>query len=212
MSFPRVQSLLLTAGTRLGAWARQASYLQKWVLLGAAIGISAGLGAVVFFVALTQSTHLLLGYVGGYTPPTPWGDGGGAGDSGFSRPWAIPLVVAGGGLLCGYIVFTFAPEAEGHGTDAAIEAVNKNPRMIRMRAVFVKLVASAVTIGSGGSAGREGPTAQISAGFGSLLARTLDLSLNTVRSHVRGVLAAVGVNRRGEAVFRALSPEDDGTD
>ncbi|MDT7834644.1 response regulator transcription factor [Aquabacterium sp. OR-4] len=42
------------------------------------------------------------------------------------------------------------------------------------------------------------------------IARTLDLSLNTVRSHVRGVLAAVGVNRRGEAVFRALSPEDNG--
>ncbi len=42
------------------------------------------------------------------------------------------------------------------------------------------------------------------------IARTLDLSLHTVRSHVRGVLAAVGVNRRGEAVFRALSPDDDG--
>ncbi len=48
--------------------------------------------------------------------------------------------------------------------------------MIRVRVVLVKLVASAITIGSGGSGGREGPTAQISAGFGSLLARRLDLS------------------------------------
>jgi CIC family chloride channel protein len=85
-------------------------------------------------------------------------------------------VTFGGALLSAWIVARFAPEAEGHGTDNAIEAVHTDPRSIRMRAVLVKLVASALTIGSGGSAGREGPTAQISAGFGSLLTRRLDLS------------------------------------
>jgi chloride channel protein, CIC family len=81
-----------------------------------------------------------------------------------------------GSLLAGFIVFTWAPEAEGHGTDAAIDAIYKNPYGIRIRVVVVKIIASALTIGSGGSGGREGPTAQISAGFGSLLARVLGLS------------------------------------
>ena len=82
----------------------------------------------------------------------------------------------GGALVSAWIVARFAPEAEGHGTDNAIEAVHTDPRSIRARAVVVKMVSSALTIGSGGSAGREGPTAQISAGFGSLLTRRLDLS------------------------------------
>lgn len=55
-------------------------------------------------------------------------------------------------------MFGFAPEAEGHGTDAAISAVHENPRGIRFRTVMVKIVASTVTIGTGGSGGREGPT------------------------------------------------------
>jgi H+/Cl- antiporter ClcA len=123
--------------------------------------------------ALSASTHLFLGLLAGYQPPAPAGEGGGAGSAGFARPWAIPLVAALGALVSGWLVFTWAPEAEGHGTDAAIDAVHHNPRGIRLRAVAVKLVASALTIGSGG---REGPTAQISAGFGSLLTRVLDLS------------------------------------
>src|SRR5262249_46787470 len=68
------------------------------------------------------------------------------------------------------------PEAEGHGTDSAIQAVHTDPRAIRTRTIVVKTIASALTIGSGGSAGREGPAAQISAGFGSVLTRQLDLS------------------------------------
>ena len=94
------------------------------------------------------------------------------------------LVVGLGGLISGILVFSLAPEAEGHGTDAAIAAVHHNPRGIRARVSFVKIIASAITIGSGGSAGREGPTAQISAGFGSMLARWLDL--DTVGREDRG--------------------------
>jgi len=94
-----------------------------------------------------------------------------------------------GALLGGILVFRFAPEAEGHGTDAAISAVHHNPRGIRFRAVIVKIVASALTIGSGGSGGREGPTGQISAGFASLLARELDLSPADARI---AVMAGIG--------------------
>ena len=106
---------------------------------------------------------------------------------------ALPLVVGLGALLGAILVFRFAPEAEGHGTDAAISAVHHNPRGIRFRAVIVKIVASALTIGSGGSGGREGPTGQISAGFASLLARELDLSPADARiAVVTGIGSGIG--------------------
>ncbi|MCG5434489.1 chloride channel protein [Mycobacterium sp. MYCO198283] len=160
----------------IGGVVSRSGYLRKWLLLGVAIGVIAGLGAIVFLLALDVAGRYLLGDLGGYVPPEAVGDGGEAGSAGFTRPWAIPLVTCGGALASAWLVATLAPEAQGHGTDSAIEAVHTDPRGIRIRAVLVKLVASALTIGSGGSAGREGPTAQISAGFGSLLARTLDLS------------------------------------
>ena len=119
-----------------------------------------GLGAVAFTWAIRVCSWLLLEVIGGYVPPTSVGEGNVFG-SDFARPWAVPLVVGLGGLISGVLVTRFAPEAEGHGTDAAIDAVHRNPRGMRARASVVKIVASAVTIGSGGSAGREGPTAQM---------------------------------------------------
>ena len=125
--------------------------------------------------------------------PTPAGEGGHRASATFTRPWALPLVVGLGALLGAILVFRFAPEAEGHGTDAAISAVHHNPRGIRFRAVVVKIVASALTIGSGGSGGREGPTGQISAGFASLLARELDLSPADARiAVVTGIGSGIG--------------------
>lgn len=158
------------------AFVRDSGYLRKWLILGIAIGVIAGLGAVVFYLMLDYSGRFLLGYLGGYDVPTAAGDGGHPGSPGFPRAWAIPLITFGGALLSALIVARLAPEAQGHGTDNAIEAVHTDPRAIRVRAVLVKMVSSALTIGSGGSAGREGPTAQISAGFGSLLTRRLDLT------------------------------------
>jgi CIC family chloride channel protein len=183
---------------RAGAWVKGLPYLPKWLVLGSVIGVIAGLGAVVFYEALSFATHVFLGVLAGYTPPAPAGEGGAAGSAGFSRPWAIPLVVVLGALLSGFLVFTWAPEAEGHGTDAAIDAVHKNPRGIRLRAVVIKIIASALTIGSGGSGGREGPTAQISAGFGSLLARVLDLSPEDGRISV-----SIGIGSGIGAIFSA---------
>jgi H+/Cl- antiporter ClcA/CBS domain-containing protein len=160
---------------RAARWFASASYGRKWLVLGALIGIIAGLGAVVFYEALRAATHLFLGVIAGYSVPTPAGEGSHAASAHFTRPWAIPLVACLGALTGGILVFRIAPDAAGHGTDAAIEAVHHNPRGIRLRTVFVKIVASALTIGSGGSGGREGPTGQISAGFGSFLARFFDL-------------------------------------
>ncbi len=176
---------------------RAAGYLRKWVVLGAGIGVVGGLGAIAFYTALELATRFFLGLLGGYTPPSPAGEGG-LPVTGFARPWAIPFVVALGGLISGIIVFRFAPEAEGHGTDAAIAAFHHGPRGIRGRVPLVKMVASAVTIGSGGSGGREGPAAHISAGFGSYLGRLLDLDARDAR-----IAVAVGMAAGIGAIFRA---------
>ena len=176
---------------------RRASYLKKWAILGVMIGVVAGLGAVVFVHAIRLCSWLFLDLIGGYVPPSSVGEGNSLGSS-FARPWAVPLAVGLGGLISGLLVARFAPEAEGHGTDAAIEAVHHNPRGMRARASVVKIVASAVTIGSGGSAGREGPTAQISAGFASMLARRLDLTPNDAR-----IAVTAGIGSGIGAIFRA---------
>lgn len=185
------------AGLRAGARLRTMSYLRKWLLLGAVLGVIAGLGAVLFYAALHLATELFLGLIVGYRAPTPLAEGGFAGAS-SGRAWLLPLIVGLGGLLSGVLVFAFAPEAEGHGTDAAISAVHHDPRGVRVRAVAVKILASALTIGSGGSGGREGPTAQISAGFGSLLARTLDLGEQDGR-----IAVSVGIGSGIGSIFGA---------
>ena len=125
--------------------------MSRWLVLASLIGVIAGLGAVVFYEALKLSTRFFLGYLAQYHVPAPAGQGGTPGSAGYVRPWVVPLVVVVGALLSGWLVFGFAPEAEGHGTDSAIDAVHHNPRGIRLRAVVVKIVASALTIGSGGS-------------------------------------------------------------
>ena len=96
------------------------------------------------------------------------------------------------------LVFTFAPEAEGHGTDSVIAAYHYRHGQIRPRVPLIKIVASALTIGSGGSGGREGPIAQIGAGFGSLLGNLLRL-----RAAERRVLMAAGMGAGIGAIFRA---------
>ncbi|HEY1826463.1 MAG TPA: hypothetical protein VGF87_00500, partial [Acidimicrobiales bacterium] len=132
---------LRRAGARLGRWITSASYLERWIVLGVGLGVIAGLGAVVFYEVLTASTHLFLGVLAGYHVPTPLGEGARLGSQAAARPWALPLIAAVGALAGALLVYRFAPEAEGHGTDAAISAVHHNPRGVRLRAVIVKIVA-----------------------------------------------------------------------
>jgi CIC family chloride channel protein len=170
---------------------------RKWVGIAVLIGIVAGLGALAFSAAIHYATLLFLGMGALYLPPDPAGEGT-TGILPIGRPWLLPIVTALGGLLSGLIVFTFAPEAEGHGTDSAIAAIHFHQGRMRGRVPLIKVIASAITIGSGGSAGREGPTAQISAGFGSLLADVLHLSDDDRRTAV-----AVGIGAGIGAIFRA---------
>ena len=172
-------------------------YLTKWLLLGSLIGAVAGLGAIAFYLAIQWSTDFFLGQLVGYTPPSPVGEGT-ASIVPIARPWLLPLVSGLGSLISGIIVFKFAPEAEGHGTDSAIAALHHKGARIRARIPPIKLIASAITIGSGGSGGREGPAAQISAGFGSLLSRWLRLDAQD-----RRIAVAAGMGAGIGAIFRA---------
>ncbi len=174
-------------------------YLIKWFLMSTLIGIIAGIGAIAFFAAIHLANTLFLGGLVGYTPPNPAGEGSTRVISFWSstHPWLLPLVTALGGLVAGIIVFTLAPEAEGHGTDAAIDAFHEG-KSIRARIPIIKLVASAITIGTGGSAGREGPAAQISAGFGSILANALHLDVQD-----RRIALATGMGAGIGAIFGA---------
>ncbi len=175
----------------------QVRYLRKWFVISVLIGVVAGVGSIVFYLAIHCATWLFLGQGAGFIPPSP----GGEGTTVFNEPtraWLIPVICAAGGLLSGIIVFKFAPEAEGHGTDAAINAFHNKDGFIRRRVPFVKIIASAITIGSGGSAGREGPVALVGAGFGSAIADVFKLN-----SHDRRIALAVGIGAGIGAIFKA---------
>ncbi|MGD0835181.1 MAG: chloride channel protein [Polyangia bacterium] len=169
------------------------------LLLCAAVGVIAGLGAAGFHYLLSATKHIFLDGMAGYHPRGPAGEVALFPES--ARPlsrWVLLLLPALGGLASGVFVYLTAPEAEGHGTDAAIEAYHFREGKIRTRVPFVKAVASAITMGTGGSAGREGPIAQIGAGLGSALAGWLGLSVRQRRTiMVAGMGAGIG------AIFRA---------
>ena len=171
----------------------------KMLLLAVVIGIVGGLGAQVFIWMLDAAQRLLLVGIAGYSPPGIATEGGNPVEhvGRFGR-WLIPVATTLGGLLSGALVFRFAPEAEGHGTDSAVKAFHHNHGKIRARVPVIKAVASAITIGSGGSAGREGPGAQISAGFGSVLGSVLN-----VPNDERRILMLSGVAAGLSAMFRS---------
>lgn len=170
--------------------------------LAALVGIVAGLGAIVFYVATRVAEHYALGVITGYYPePRPGGEATLSWLPVVAHPffpWLLLLVPAVGGLISGVIVFTFAPEAEGHGTDSVIGAYHYKQGQIRPRVPLIKIIASSITLGTGGSGGREGPIAQIGAGFGSLLGNMLRL-----RPAERRVLMAAGMGAGIGAIFRA---------
>jgi len=170
-----------------------------WTLYFVGIGIIAGTGAIIFHYLCQVGIHYFMDVMAGYRPPAP------AGEHHLFPPttrelnrWILLLLPAFGGLLSGWLVYTFAPEAEGHGTDAAINAYHNTGGLIRGRVPIIKTIASAITLTTGGSGGREGPIAQIGAGFGSFLATQLKLSRRE-----RRIMMAAGVGAGVGSIFRA---------
>lgn len=163
------------------------------------VGVVAGIGAIAFYLACQVVSHFALDVAVGYHPHHPAGEPPLLPSSGapFS-PWMLLIVPTLGGIISGLIVFSLAPEAEGHGTDAAIAAFHHHRGYIRPRVPLIKLITSAITIGSGGSGGREGPIAQIGAGFGSFVSRAFRLRGSECR-----ILMAAGMGAGVAAIFRA---------
>lgn len=171
---------------------------SRVMLYSVLVGIVSGLGAALFFFLLDALREFAMGQLMGFYPPTPAGEHAAHEPQSYICFWAVLLVPTIGGLLCGMLVYGLAPEAEGHGTDAMVGSFHRLKGVIRARVPFVKGLASVLTIGTGGSAGREGPIAQIGAGFGSFLADKLRLN-DWERRQLMLAGAAGGIG----AIFRA---------
>ncbi|MFH2001120.1 MAG: chloride channel protein [Planctomycetota bacterium] len=154
---------------------------------------------MAFYWMLDLSKHFFLGELVGYHPAGPGGEETLFEATGAPfRRWMLLIIPTLGGLISGLIVYTLAPEAEGHGTDAAIDAFHHRQGMVRARVPLIKAITAAITIGTGGSGGREGPIAQIGSGFGSMLAQWLRLP-----SYERRILMAAGMGAGVGAIFHA---------
>ncbi len=175
---------------------RRIKRIWTGTLLGIAIGIVSGLGGIVFNWAIKVGTTFFTHDLVLYLTPGHLPDFTFLGFP-FSR-WMMLWVPALGGLVSGFLVFRFAPEAEGHGTDAMIDSFHRKKGLVRKRVPAIKTFASAVTIASGGSAGKEGPIAQIGSGFGSILASYLKLS-----ERERRIMLLAGAAGGIGAIFKA---------
>lgn len=163
------------------------------------LGFVGAASALVFMWMLRLCQKVLLVGVSGYSPPGLPQEGGVLQQ--FIGPhglWLIPLATTAGGLISGVLVYGIAPEAEGHGTDTVVRAFHLAKGFMRARVAPIKMLASAITIGSGGSAGREGPIALIGAGFGSVYA-----TLQHRPEHERRLLTLVGMAAGLSAIFRS---------
>lgn len=149
------------------------------------VGVGAGLGAIALRWLISFFTRLSFSDLGGLLAPV------------LGR-FHVILLPALGGLLVGPIVYFFAQEAKGHGVPEIMAAVALKGGRIRPRVALAKSVASGITIGSGGSAGAEGPIAQIGAAVGSTVGQLLKMSDERVAN-----LAACGAAGGIAATFNA---------
>ena len=154
----------------------------KWLslyVLGSLVGLAGGLGAVVFRILIAAVERLFFHIALPHVTFTPGGH----------HP-ATLLLPAIGGLIIGPITMRIAPETGGAGIPEVMEAVALRKGRLKKRSAVFKILASAMTIGSGGSAGREGPIAQIGATIGSFLGGCFKLQPHDVRLLVVCGLAA----------------------
>jgi len=174
--------------------------MQRRMLLDTVLlGVVGALSAQLFLWMLAVAQRLLLEGVAGYLPPMLPEEGGSLKEIvGAHGLWWIPIVTTLGGLLSGVLIYSLAPEAEGHGTDTAVKAFHRAGGYLRARIPPLKMIASAITIGSGGSAGREGPTALISAGVASLYG-----TLEHRSDRERRLLVLIGMAAGLAAIFRS---------
>ena len=119
----------------------------KWTLYFIGIGIIAGTGAIIFHYLCQIGIHYFMDMLAGYRPPAPAGEHHLFPPSARSlNRWILLFLPALGGIFSGWLVYTLAPEAEGHGTDAAINAYHNKGGLIRSRVPIIKTLASSITL------------------------------------------------------------------
>ncbi|MFG2452510.1 chloride channel protein [Streptomyces sp. NPDC048512] len=161
--------------------------------LAVAVGAGAGVGSIIFRWCIVTFTHLFSGHAdyasspGASNPHVPW-----------LGPFFVLLTPVIGGLLYGPLVNRFAKEARGHGVPEVMLAVAQRGGRISPKVAVVKTLASALTIGSGGSVGREGPIVQIGSALGSTLGRMTKLTEGRLK-----LLVACGAAGGIAATFNA---------
>lgn len=148
----------------------------KWALLGASAGLCVGWGTKGFLWSLSAAAKAVHMATGGA----------------FASYWLLPLAMP----LCVWLIRVFAPEAQGHGTEAVIAAVHQRSGQIDWTVAPVKLAATVLTLSFGGSVGKEGPAAQIGAAITSAFADLLRL-----RAEDRRRLVICGISAGFAAVF-----------
>ncbi|MEZ5979070.1 MAG: chloride channel protein [Planctomycetota bacterium] len=136
--------------------------VSRSVLVAAFIGVVGGLVAVAF--------DWLTEHLRDWCVRDPLGIHGEGFERITARTWWILAIPAVGGLVVGWVTERWAPEAEGHGTEQMIKSFHRLSGLVRRRIIAVKAICSAITIGTGGSAGQEGPVAQVGSGVGSAIA------------------------------------------
>lgn len=157
----------------MGTGSSFSDYAKRLVILdflGGIVGILGGLGAVLFRYAINLNRTLFFEVL---LPRITLETG--------EFNLGLLLLPALGGLIVGPLTMKFAPETKGHGVPEVMEAVALKGGTIRKRVALLKIAVSSITIGSGGSAGREGPIAQIGASVGSLVGQMLKLSPQEVK-------------------------------
>jgi CIC family chloride channel protein len=171
--------------------------LGRTLLRAALVGCAAGLVGSLFFAGVELVQRVVLEHWCGYLPLPAAGERltDSVGDTPF-RPWLIAFMPAVGALGAG-LLSRYAPETRGGGADAIIEAFHSRRGYVRRRVPAIKALASILTLGFGGSGGREGPTMQISGAIGSVVAQYLRLS-----DRERRILLVAGTAAGMAAVFR----------
>jgi len=162
------------------------------------LGLAGAASAQLFNLLLRLVSYVFLELFAGYHAPALAGEGDPHEIIGPHGLWLVPVATTIGGLLVGLLIAKLAPEAEGHGTDTAVRVFHRAGGYLRARVPPLKLIASAITIGSGGAAGREGPIALVAAGVGSWYA--------TVRRRTeaeRRMLLLAGMAAGLSAIFRS---------
>lgn len=166
---------------------------KRVLFIAIVVGVISGFGSLLFYEGLKWGSWFFMEYLLNYQMPLE-------GESpAMIAQWSAPdnmflllPIICTGALLSGLLVTYLAPETEGHGTDAAIKAFHTEGK-IRRRVPFLKAITAILTISTGGSAGREGPAAQISAGLGSMVADYFNLSPKERRlALTTGIGAGIG--------------------